>query len=93
MTLTFTLLNLKIATRFQQATPADPKVAIKLYLDREKSLSRRVVLSQALFKNSRKEITLETDLNSLVHIIDQLESARTSVNIKNTATIGSQPAM
>lgn len=40
------------------------------------------MLSDDIPEVSRKELVVQANLNNLLHIIEQLESARTSVNMK-----------
>jgi hypothetical protein len=54
--------------------PVEPKVAIKLHLDREQSLYHRRILSEA--DDRKEELVLQTDPNNLLNIIDQLEAAK-----------------
>lgn len=75
----------QVASRFLHSVPPEPKIVMKIHLDRETSLKHRTTLPESSPESSKKELVMETDANSLVHIIDQLESARSAINIKRAA--------
>lgn len=54
-------------------------------MDREMSLKHRQILSNATDEKSKKQLVLQTDVNSLVHIIEQLESAKSAISVKKAA--------
>lgn len=60
-------------------------------MDREISLKHRQIISNATDEKSNKQLVLQTDINSLVHIIAQLESAKSAIRVKK-ATISSNAA-
>lgn len=84
--LVMTVNPIQVASRFLNSTPLDPKIILKLHLDQEKTLNHRSVLSELAseytYEHTVKEMLIECSLNSLVHIIDQLESAKNFVSAK-----------
>lgn len=78
-------LETKISSRFLNSPPLEPKIVLKIHLDHEKSLSHRQILKEFRGEETKKELVVQTDANSLVHIIDQLETAKTSVNVRKAA--------
>lgn len=80
----------QVASRFSHSLPPEPKIVMKFHLDREKSFKHRLTLTENELERSKMELVIETDTNSLVHIIDQLESARTAVIIKRTSQLPSK---
>lgn len=74
----------KIASRFCDSLPIQPKIAIKLHVDKDPALEYRESLPEPLKSQTRKEILLQTNINNLTHIIGKLEAAKNSVSIKRT---------
>lgn len=72
----------QIASRFLHSQPAGPKIVLKFHLDRENSLNHRQILADDTQEESRKELVVQSNANNLLHIIDQLESARTAVSLR-----------
>lgn len=68
----------QIASRFSHSLPIEPKIVMKIHMDKEKSLKHRLVLSEA--DETGKDLVVQTDANSLLQIIDQLETAKTATS-------------
>lgn len=51
-------------------------------MDRELSLIHRQTLADPKEKIFQKQLVVQTDINNLVHIIDQLESAKSAIKVK-----------
>lgn len=80
-------LEAKVASRFLHSQPPNPKIALKVHLDKEKSLSHRLVLTDTEVDSSKKVLVMQTSPNNLAHIIEQLESAKTAVKIRKVTDV------
>lgn len=80
-------LEAKVASRFLHSQPPNPKIALKVHLDKEKSLSHRLVLTDTEADSSKKVLVMQTSPNNLAHIIEQLESAKTAVKVRKVTDV------
>lgn len=79
--LTFSFFQ--VASRFLHSQPPNPKVLMKIHLDREKSLHHRIMLSAVDDSEpTTKTLVMQSSPSNLAHIIDQLENIKNSVNVK-----------